>query len=60
MQRLRGRGWVKAAELSSAPTTVKRLIEKQWIESAGAGMNLVFKITEEGMAAKRAVMPLRR
>jgi hypothetical protein len=56
MQRLRGRGWVSAAELSSAPTVAKRLLERRWIEAEGSGRAIAFRFT----AAKRAPIPLQR
>ena len=57
MQWLRGRGWVSAVELPENPTTLQRLLEKRWIEGQGTGKGLAYRITEEGMAAKKA--PLR-
>jgi hypothetical protein len=60
MQRLRGRGWVSAAELSSAPTVAKRLLERRWIEAEGSGRAMAFRLTDEGLAAKRAPIPLQR
>jgi chromosome segregation and condensation protein ScpB len=60
MQRLRGRGWVKAIEVASAPTVVEHLLERRWIESEGAGRQLAFRLTEEGLAAKKAVLPIKR
>jgi hypothetical protein len=58
MQRLRGHGWVKAVELPPSPTTVDVLLRKGWIEMLGTGRDLAFRITEEGMAAKTAPIPL--
>jgi predicted transcriptional regulator len=43
MQRLRGRGWVKARELP---------------ESQGTGRDIAYRLTEEGMAAKKAPVRL--
>jgi hypothetical protein len=60
MQRLRGRGWVNAVELSSSPTVVKRLLERQWIEREGTGLDTTFRLTEEGLAAKKAPIPVRQ
>jgi hypothetical protein len=60
MQRLRGRGWVSAVELSSAPTTAKRLLERNWVEREGTGKDTMFRLTEEGLAAKKAPIPLHR
>lgn len=60
MQRLRGRGWVKAFELPDAPRTVPNLLEKGWIEQQGDGLNLAYQITDQGMEAKTAPVPIRR
>ena len=60
MQRLRGRGWVKALQLPDAGITLKRLLEKRWVESQGLGSNASYRITEEGIAAKTALIPLNR
>ena len=60
MQRLRGRSWVKAFELPEAQIILKHLLEKRWIESQGAGKDLSFRITETGLDAKKAPIPLRR
>jgi len=60
MQRLRGRNWVKAFELPETQTILKHLLEKQWIESQGVGRDLSFRITEAGLDAKKAPIPLRR
>jgi chromosome segregation and condensation protein ScpB len=57
MQRLRGRGWVKAVELPVAPMIITRLLERRWIETEGTGKDLAFKLTEEGLAAKKAPIP---
>jgi hypothetical protein len=60
MQRLRGRSWVKAFELPEAEILLKHLLEKRWIESQGAGKDMSFRITEAGLDAKKALIPLRR
>jgi hypothetical protein len=59
MQRLRGRDWVRAIEISEGPRTLQVLLEKRWIERRGAGTDLAYRITDEGMAAKTAPIPLR-
>jgi hypothetical protein len=56
MQRLRGRGWVKVSQIPDAAITLKHLLEKRWVERQGIGMG----ITEEGIAAKMALIPLTR
>jgi hypothetical protein len=60
MQRLRGRGWVSVSELSSAPTVAQRLLDRRWIESEGAGRLMMVRLTEEGLAAKKAPTPIGR
>jgi hypothetical protein len=60
MQLLRGRGWVKATLLPDVGVTRKRLLEKQWIERRGVGSDLSYRISDQGMEAKMAVIPLRR
>jgi hypothetical protein len=57
MQQLRGRGWVRSFELPPAPAIVGGLLQKNWIEARGAGRNLEYRITEEGMTAKKALIP---
>lgn len=58
MQRLRDRGWVNAIELPDNRITLQRLLEKRWIESQGAGKDLAYRITGEGLAAKKAPVRL--
>jgi hypothetical protein len=60
MQLLRGRGWVKATLLPDVGITRKRLLEKQWIERQGAEGDLSYRISDVGMVAKTAAIPLRR
>jgi len=54
MQRLRGKGWVKALLISDSPKTIERLLAKGWIESQGTSNQLAYRITENGLAAKKA------
>jgi hypothetical protein len=61
MRRLRSRGWVNAFELSrepASPKTLQHLLEKRWVEGQGTGKDLAYRITEEGMAAKKAPVRL--
>jgi hypothetical protein len=58
MQRLRGRGWVKAAQLPENPGTLQRLLEKRWVESQRTGRDVAYRITEEGLVAKKAPVRL--
>jgi hypothetical protein len=54
LQYLRGRGWVRASLLPPAHKTLNALLRKEWIERAGDGQAVVYRITERGMAAKTA------
>jgi hypothetical protein len=58
MQRLRGRGWVKGFELPPSPRITDALLRKGWIESQGTGRDIAYRLTEEGMAAKKAPVRL--
>jgi len=58
MQRLRGRGWVKASQIPDATITLKRLLEKRWVERRGRGMDAAYRISEDGIAAKTAFILL--
>jgi hypothetical protein len=60
MQRLRGRGWVRASQIPDAAITLKHLIEKRWVERQGHGADASYRITDEGIAAKTALIPLTR
>jgi hypothetical protein len=58
MQQLRGRGWVNATGLPPGRSLIQSLLQKKWIESEGTGKSLAFKLTEEGLAAKKAPIPV--
>jgi hypothetical protein len=45
---------VKATLLPDAKITLQRLLEKQWIERQGIGVDVSYRITEKGLAAKTA------
>jgi hypothetical protein len=57
MQQLRGRGWVKASEFPPSTRLIGTLLQKGWIEAQGANKDLTYRITEEGMRAKTALIP---
>ena len=60
MQQLRGRGWVRGSELPPS-SLIGALLRKGWIESRGAGRDHEYRITEQGMAAKTAlILPHRK
>jgi hypothetical protein len=54
MQQLEGRDWVNAIGLPEARKTMKYLLEKRWIECQGTGRGLSYRLTHEGLLAKRA------
>jgi hypothetical protein len=58
MQQLRGRGWVNAIQLPNAVVILRKLLEKRWIEKQGTGGSVSYRLTEEGMAAKTALVPV--
>jgi hypothetical protein len=60
MQQLRDRGWVKGLALPPAPRIVGGLLEKGWIEERGVGKDLEYRITADGIAAKKAPVRLYR
>jgi hypothetical protein len=58
MQYLEGRGWVKASKLPDSPRTAKTLLARGWIERKLSSVDgLHYRITEKGIAAKRAPIP---
>ena len=57
MQRLRGRGWVKASQIPDAAITLRHLLEKRWVERQGQGADASYRITEEGITAKTMPIP---
>jgi len=54
MQHLRGGAWVKASMLPPSAKLIANLLDKGWIEQRGIGAELSYRITEEGLAAKKA------
>jgi hypothetical protein len=54
MQHLRSGGWQKAAALPSSPKLIGGLLNKGWIERRGTGKDLAYRITDKGLAAKKA------
>jgi hypothetical protein len=49
---------VTASQIPDAAITLKHLLEKRWVERQGHGMQASYRITEEGIAAKTAFIPL--
>jgi chromosome segregation and condensation protein ScpB len=60
LQQLRDRGWVRAVHLVGGPALRERLLEKRWIESQGTGGSLAYRMTDEGMQAKKAPVRVSR
>jgi DNA-binding PadR family transcriptional regulator len=53
MERLHGAGWVKAFTLPSSPRVIDRLLSKGWIESRNIENRLCYRVTDQGLAAKK-------
>lgn len=60
MQYLRNGERTRASNLPHAHKTVAKLLEQGWIESSGSGVDLCYRITTSGLAAKAAPMRLRQ
>jgi hypothetical protein len=60
MQLLRGAGWVKASTLPPSLRLVENLLSKGWIEQEQQGPKneVFFRLTEKGLEAKRAPVPV--
>jgi hypothetical protein len=52
MQYLRGAGWVKAIALPSSPAVAAKLLENGWTEEHGVGSDRLYRMTDQGLAAK--------
>jgi hypothetical protein len=57
MQHLRAGGWVKMSALPPGPKLIDGLLNKGWIERKGAGIDIRYRITDKGLAAKK--LPVR-
>jgi hypothetical protein len=58
MQHLRGGGWVKASVAPAGEHLIKNLLAKGWIERRGFGNELSYRLTDEGLAAKKMQVPI--
>jgi hypothetical protein len=58
MQHLRHGGWVKATMLPSSPKVIANLVDKGWIERGSTDAEVAYRITEKGLAAKKAPVPI--
>jgi hypothetical protein len=59
MQHLRGAGWVKATRLPDSPKGIANLIGKGWIECQQTEGGQAYRLTELGLQAKKALLPVR-
>jgi hypothetical protein len=58
MQRLRGAGWVKAADLPEGPRIIPNLIAKGWVECQRTESGSAYRLTEPGLQAMKAPLPM--
>jgi hypothetical protein len=58
MQHLRNAGWVKATGLPDAPKIVANLIAKGWVESQQTESGPAYRLTEPGLQAMKAPIPM--
>jgi hypothetical protein len=56
LQRLRDAGWVKASKILATPSFIEKLVAKGWIETSIIDGHLCYRITDQGLAAKK--MPI--
>ena len=60
MQYLRSGNWVSRTALPDSPSTKSKVVELGWVEQLGRGPEACYRITESGLEALRAPMPLRK
>jgi hypothetical protein len=53
MQNLQGSGWVKAFTMRSSPKVVEKLLTKGWIEKKLIEGRICYRVTDQGLAAKK-------
>jgi hypothetical protein len=53
LQQLEGAGWVKAFKIRSTPGFIEKLLLKGWIEKSIIEGRLCYRITDQGLAAKK-------
>jgi hypothetical protein len=59
MQELRDAGWVKATGLPDTPRVTTNLIAKGWVESQLTESGLAYRLTEPGLQAMKAPIPIK-
>ena len=60
MQYLRSGGWVSIAALPDNPNTKAKVVKFGWVEQRGRGPEVCYRITESGLEALKAPIPLRK
>ena len=60
MQYLRSGGWVSVSALPDSPNTKANVVKFGWVEQRGRGPEVCYRITETGLAALKAPIPLRK
>jgi hypothetical protein len=58
-QHLRGAGWVKATGLPDSPKIIANLIRKGWVECQQTENGSAYRLTNLGLEAKKAPLPVR-
>jgi len=59
MQHLRGAGWVNATGLPDSPKIIANLITKGWVECLQTKSSQAYRLTDLGLQAKKAPLPIR-
>jgi len=60
MQYLRSGNWVSITALPDSPTTKATVVKFGWVEQRGRGPEVCYRITESGLEALKAPIPLRK
>jgi len=58
LQHLRSGGWVKASTAPAGARLIETLLAKGWIERGGLGNESSYRITDQGLAAKKVRVPI--
>ena len=59
MQHLRSGNWVKVSALPDSPSTKVKVVKFGWVERQGRGAEACYRITESGLEALRAPIPMK-
>ena len=60
LQVLRGAGWVNGSKIHATPGFIEKLIVKGWIERNALDANVCYRITDQGVAAKKLPLEVKR